>query len=84
VALLRTMIHDRHLPLWLHRICNGVFGAALLIGIGSIWFWRATGELAACSLRWFDLGRHSSWRHPGSSGEAAFHCGRSGRRGRLQ
>jgi hypothetical protein len=32
------MIHNRYLPLWLHRVCNGVFGAVLLIGIGSIWF----------------------------------------------
>ena len=41
------MIHNCYLPLWLHRVCNGVFGAVLLIGIGSIWF----GEPA------------ESWRH---------------------
>lgn len=33
----RPMIHNRHLPLWLHRVCNGLFGAALLVGMGSIW-----------------------------------------------
>ena len=44
VAPLRTMIHNRHLPLWLHRICNGVFSAALLIGIGSIWFGEPPGS----------------------------------------
>ncbi|HTV42908.1 MAG TPA: hypothetical protein VMF08_20250 [Candidatus Sulfotelmatobacter sp.] len=32
------MIHNRYLPLWLHRLCNGFFGAALLAGVGSIWF----------------------------------------------
>jgi hypothetical protein len=41
------MIRNRYLPLWLHRVCNGVFGAVLLIGIGSMWF----GEPA------------ESWRH---------------------
>ena len=44
VVLLHTMIHNRHLPLWLHRICNGVFGAVLLIGIGSIWFGESPGS----------------------------------------
>ena len=44
VVLLHTMIHNRHLPLWLHRICNGVFGAALLIGMGSIWFGESPGS----------------------------------------
>ena len=44
VAPLRPMIHNRHLPLWLHGICNGVFGAALLIGIGSIWFGEPPGS----------------------------------------
>ena len=38
------MIHNRYLPVWLHRICNGVFGAALLFGIGSIWFSDAAGS----------------------------------------
>jgi TRAP-type C4-dicarboxylate transport system permease small subunit len=38
------MIHNRHLPLWLHRICNGVLGAALLVGIGSIWFGEPRGS----------------------------------------
>ena len=44
VVLLHTMIHNRHLPFWLHRICNGVFGAVLLIGIGSIWFGESPGS----------------------------------------
>ena len=38
------MIHNRYLPLWLHRICNGLFGAALLLGIGSIWFSEPEGS----------------------------------------
>jgi hypothetical protein len=38
------MIHNRYLPLWLHRICNGVFGAVLLVGIGSIWFGEPAGS----------------------------------------
>ncbi len=41
------MIHNRYLPLGLHQVCNGVFGAVWLIGLGSIWF----GEPA------------ESWRH---------------------
>ena len=41
------MIHNRYLPQWLHRVCNGVLGAVLLISIGSIWL----GEPA------------ESWRH---------------------
>jgi hypothetical protein len=38
------MIHNRYLPLWLHRTCNGVFGTALLVGIGSIWFSDPVGS----------------------------------------
>ena len=38
------MIHNRYLPLWLHRVCNGVFGAAVLLGIGSIWFGAPAGS----------------------------------------
>jgi len=52
------MIHNRYLPLWLHRVCNGLFCAVLLIGIGSIWIgepadsWRHT--LALC-LMWASI-----------------------------
>ena len=38
------MIHNRYLPLWLHRICNGAFGAAWLAGISSIWFTEPPGS----------------------------------------
>lgn len=38
------MIHNRYLPHWLHRLCNGLFGAALLAGIGSIWFDEPPGS----------------------------------------
>jgi hypothetical protein len=38
------MIHNRHLPLWLHRVCNGVFGAVLLASIGSVWFGEPAGS----------------------------------------
>ena len=30
------MIRNRYLPMWLHRVCNGVLGAALLAAVGSI------------------------------------------------
>jgi hypothetical protein len=38
------MIHNRYLPLWLHRVCNGVLGTAVLLGIGSIWFGEPSGN----------------------------------------
>jgi hypothetical protein len=38
------MIHNRYLPFWLHRVCNGVFGAAVLLGVGSIWFGEPVGS----------------------------------------
>jgi hypothetical protein len=48
------MIQNRYLPLWLHRVCNGVFGAAWFVGFGSIWLgepaesWQHT--VALCLL----------------------------------
>jgi len=48
------MIHNRYLPLWLHRLCNGVFGVSVLLGIGSIWFGEPAGSwrhvLSRCLL----------------------------------
>ena len=48
------MIHNRYLPMWLHRVCCGVFGAAVLAGIGSIWFGEPAGTwryiLSRCLL----------------------------------
>lgn len=44
--------------MWLHRVCNGVFGMALFIGIGSIWFgeppetWR---HIASRCLIWASI-----------------------------
>jgi hypothetical protein len=38
------MIHNRYLPLWLHQVCNGVLGAALLAGLSSIWFGEPAGS----------------------------------------
>lgn len=38
------MIHNRDLPRWLHRVCNGVFSAVLLIGSGSVWFGEPPGS----------------------------------------
>jgi len=38
------MIHNRYLPSWLHRICNGIFGAALLAGFGSVWLGETAGS----------------------------------------
>jgi hypothetical protein len=32
------MIHNRYLPMWLHRLYSGIFGAALFAGFASIWF----------------------------------------------
>lgn len=37
------MIHNRYLPSWLHRIGNGLFGAVLLFGFGSIWISEPAG-----------------------------------------
>ena len=37
------MIHNRYLPSWLHRVCNGLFGAAVLIGVSSFWFGAPEG-----------------------------------------
>jgi hypothetical protein len=41
------MSNNRYLPLWLHRICNGLFASALLAGLGTF----CIGEPAG------------SWRH---------------------
>ena len=49
------MVHNRYLPLWLHRLCNGVLGAAVLLGVAGIWF----GE-PADSWRWI-LSRCLMW-----------------------
>ena len=38
------MIHNSYLPRWLHRVCNGVLGSAVLLGIGSIWFGQPAGS----------------------------------------
>lgn len=46
------MIHNRRLPLWVHRACNGAFGAAVLVGGACIWFGEPEG----------------SWRHTVSLG----------------
>ena len=32
------MIHNRYLPLWLHRLSNGACGAAVFLSLSSIWF----------------------------------------------
>jgi len=52
------MIHNYYLPLWLHRICNGLFGAALLVGFGSIWLGMPTDSwqniVTAC-LIWLSI-----------------------------
>lgn len=38
------MIHNCYLPSWLHRVCNGVLGAALVLGVGSIWVGEPAGS----------------------------------------
>lgn len=38
------MIHNRYLPMWLHRLCCGVLGAVALAGVGSIWFAEPSGS----------------------------------------
>jgi hypothetical protein len=52
------MIHNRYLPLCLHRVCNGVLGAVVLVGLGSIWFGEPAGSwrhfLSRC-LIWSSL-----------------------------
>lgn len=48
------MSDKRYLPLWLHRIFNGLFPAALLAGFGSCWIGEPTGSwrhiLSLCLL----------------------------------
>jgi hypothetical protein len=38
------MSRTRHLPLWLHRIFNGLFPAALLAGFGTFWIGQPAGS----------------------------------------
>ena len=40
---MRPLIRNHYLPLWLHRVCNGIFGAACFLGLGSIWFSEPAG-----------------------------------------
>jgi len=47
------MIHNRYLPMWLHRVCCGILAAVVLAGVGSIWFGEPSG----------------TWRHILSGGE---------------
>ena len=49
------MIHNRYLPLWLHRVCNGLFGAVVVLGLSSIWL----GEPA--DSWWHVLSRCLAW-----------------------
>jgi len=37
------MIHNRYLPVWLHRACCGGLGAAAFAGLGSIWVGEPSG-----------------------------------------
>ena len=49
------MIHNRYLPMWLHRVCGGVLGSVALAGIGSIWFAEPPGtwrHLVSRCLLW--------------------------------
>jgi hypothetical protein len=38
------MIHNRCLPMWLHRLCSAVFGAAVFAAVGSVWFAEPPGS----------------------------------------
>jgi hypothetical protein len=38
------MIHNRYLPLWLHRLCNATLGVAVLLTIGSSLFGEPAGS----------------------------------------
>jgi hypothetical protein len=40
---MRPFVRNHYLPLWLHRICNGIFPAVILLGLGSIWFTEPAG-----------------------------------------
>ena len=40
----RLMIHNRCLSRWLHRLCSGVFGSAVLGALGSIWLAEPPGS----------------------------------------
>lgn len=38
------MIRTRYMPLWLHRIFNGLFPTALLAGFGTFWIDQPAGS----------------------------------------
>ena len=38
------MIRNRHLPRWLHRVACGLFGAAVLVFLGSYWWSQPSGS----------------------------------------
>jgi len=55
---MRPFIRNHYLPIWLHRICAGIFSAALLVGIGSIWFSEPAGSwsyFVSCGLIWASI-----------------------------
>ena len=46
------MIHNRYLPVWLHRLGNGVFGIVVCLGIASLGFGPAPGSWLHVGSRW--------------------------------
>ena|SRR2546421_3894774 len=48
---MRAMIHNRHLPMWIHRVCNGMLGAVALADLSSIWFAEPPGTWRYILLR---------------------------------
>lgn len=46
------MIHNRYLPAWLHRCCNGLFGIVACLGIASLGFGSAPGSWLQVGSLW--------------------------------
>lgn len=54
----RAMSDKRYLPLWLHRIFNGLFPAVLLAGLGMFWYGEPVGSwrhIVSICLIWSSL-----------------------------
>ena len=49
------MIHNRYLPRWVHRLCNGLLGAALCAGIASIGIGQRPDSWIHVGSRWLLL-----------------------------
>ena len=46
------MIHNCYLPRWLHRVCNGVFGVGVCLGLASLGFRASPDSWLYIGSRW--------------------------------